>query len=178
MGTKLAVLLIRSIWSLPANPLNVPAKLLAGYKVGDMTYKVHLDGYDFVPYLGGQAARGPRESFFYFSDEGDLMGLRYDNWKFAFAVQPAPGTMRVWQQEFEHPRIPYIFNLRTDPFERAPITSNTYYDWLLDHAFLLVPAQAYVGQFLATFKDYPPRQKAASFSIQQVLEKMGDPQGD
>ena len=157
---------------------DVPAKLLAGYKVGDMTYKVHLDGYDFVPYLGGQAARGPRESFFYFSDEGDLMGLRYDNWKFAFAVQPAPGTMRVWQQEFEHPRIPYIFNLRTDPFERAPITSNTYYDWLLDHAFLLVPAQAYVGQFLATFKDYPPRQKAASFSIQQVLQKMGDPQGD
>ena len=157
---------------------DVPAKLLTGYKVGDMTYKVHLDGYDFVPYLSGQAAKGPRESFFYFSDEGDLMGLRYDNWKFAFAVQPAPGTMRVWQQEFEHPRIPYIFNLRTDPFERAPITSNTYYDWLLDHAFLLVPAQAYVGQFLATFKDYPPRQKAASFSIQQVLEKMGDPQGD
>jgi arylsulfatase len=153
----------------------VPQKLLTGYTAGDMTYKVHLDGYNFVPYLSGQAAKGPRESFFYFSDEGDLMALRYDNWKLAFAVQPAEGTMRVWQQEFEHPRIPYIFNLRTDPFERAPITSNTYYDWVLDHAYLLVPAQAYVGQFLATFKEYPPRQKAASFSIQQVLEKMNGP---
>jgi arylsulfatase len=154
---------------------DVPQKLLSGYTVGDMTYKVHLDGYNFVPYLTGQAPKGPRESFFYFSDEGDLVGLRYDNWKLAFAVQPAEGTMRVWQQEFEHPRVPYIFNLRTDPFERAPITSNTYYDWLLDHAYLLVPAQAYVGQFLATFQEYPPRQKAASFSIKQVLDKMSEP---
>ncbi len=154
---------------------DVPQQLLTGYKVGDMTYKVHLDGYNFVPYLTGQAPKSPRESFFYFSDEGDLMGLRYDNWKIAFAVQAAEGTMRVWQQEFEHPRIPFIFNLRTDPFERAPITSNTYYDWLLDHAYLLVPAQAYVGQFLATFKDYPPRQKAASFSIGQVLQQLGQP---
>jgi arylsulfatase len=154
---------------------DVPQKLLTGYTIGDITYKVHPDGYNFVPYLSGQAPKGPRESFFYFSDEGDLVGLRYDNWKLAFAVQPAEGTMRVWQQEFEHPRIPYIFNLRTDPFERAQITSNTYYDWLIDHAYLLVPAQAYVGQFLATFKEYPPRQKAASFSIQQVLEKLGEP---
>jgi arylsulfatase A-like enzyme len=154
---------------------DVPQQLLSGYKAGDMTYKVHLDGYNFVPYLTGQAPHSPRESFFYFSDEGDLMGLRYDNWKIAFAVQPAEGTFRVWQQEFEHPRVPFIFNLRTDPFERAPITSNTYYDWLMDHAYLLVPAQAYVGEFLATFKDYPPRQKAASFSIGQVLEKLSEP---
>jgi arylsulfatase len=154
---------------------DVPQKLLTGYTVGGMTYKVHPDGYNFVPYLTGQAPKGPRESFFYFSDEGDLMALRYDNWKLAFAVQPAEGTMRVWQQEFEHPRIPYIFNLRTDPFERAPITSNTYYDWLIDHAYLLVPAQAYVGQFLATFEEYPPRQKAASFSIQHVLEELAEP---
>ena len=151
---------------------DVKEKLLTGYKVGDMTYKVHLDGYNFLPYLTGQAPKGPRESFFYFSDEGDLMGLRYDNWKIAFAIQTAPGTLRVWQQEFEHPRVPYIFNLRTDPFERASITSNTYYDWLLDRAYILVPAQQYVGDFLATFREYPPRQKAASFSIGQVLEKM------
>jgi arylsulfatase len=151
---------------------DVPQKLLKGYKAGDMTYKVHLDGYNFLPYFSGQAPKGPRESFFYFSDEGDLMALRYDNWKLTFAVQPAEGTLRVWQQEFEHPRVPYVDNLRTDPFERAPITSNTYYDWVLDHAFLLVPAQQYVGQFLATFKEYPPRQKAASFTIKQVLDKM------
>ena len=81
-------------------------------------------------------------------------------------------------KEFEHPRVPYMFNLRTDPFERAPITSNTYYDWLLDHAFLLVPAQAYVAKFLATFKDYPPRQKAGSFTITQALEKLSRPDGD
>jgi len=155
---------------------DIKEKLLTGHKVGDMTYKVHLDGYNFVPYLTGQDPKSPRESFFYFSDEGDLMGLRYDNWKIAFAVQTAPGTLRVWQQEFEHPRIPYIFNLRTDPYERATITSNTYYDWLMDHAFILVPAQKYVGDFLATFREFPPRQKAASFSIGQVLERMQKPQ--
>jgi arylsulfatase len=154
---------------------DVPQQLLTGYTIGDTTYKVHPDGFNFVPYLTGQTPKGPRDSFFYFSDEGDLMGLRYDNWKLAFAVQPAEGTMRVWQQEFEHPRIPFIFNLRTDPFERAPITSNTYYDWLIDRAYLLVPAQAYVGKFLATFKEFPPRQKAASFSIRQVLEQLSEP---
>ena len=153
-------------------------KLLNGYTVGDMTYKVHLDGYDFVSSLTGDASKGPRESFFYFSDEGDLTGLRYDNWKFAFAVQPAEGTLRVWMQEFEHPRVPYIFNLRTDPFERAPITSNTYFDWLMDHAFMLVPAQKYVGDFLETFKAYPPRQKAGSFTITAALAMMQRTDGD
>ena len=153
-------------------------KLLNGYTVGDMTYKVHLDGYDFVSSLTGDAGKGPRESFFYFSDEGDLTGLRYDNWKFAFAVQPAEGTLRVWMQEFEHPRVPYIFNLRTDPFERAPITSNTYFDWLMDHAFMLVPAQKYVGDFLETFKAYPPRQKAGSFTITAALAMMQRTDGD
>ncbi len=130
---------------------DVKDKLLSGHQAGGMTYKVHLDGYNFLPYLTGQEARSPRVEYFYFSDEGDLMGLRYDNWKIAF---------------------------RTDPFERASITSNTYYDWLLDHAFLLVPSQAVVGQFLATFKDYPPRQKAASFTITQVLQKLSGNNGN
>jgi hypothetical protein len=105
------------------------------------------------------------------------MGLRYDNWKVAFAIQPAPGTLAVWQKEFECPRVPYIYNLRTDPYERASITSDTCYDWLLDHSFLLVPSQVVVGQFLATFKDYPPRQKAASFTISQALEKLSGTNG-
>ncbi len=157
---------------------DIKEKLLAGYAAGGMTYKVHLDGYNCLPYLAGQESQSPRESFFYFSDEGDLTGLRYDNWKFAFAIQTAKGTLRVWQQEFEHPRIPYIFNMRTDPYERAPITSNTYYDWLLDHAFALVPAQKYVGDFLATFKEFPPRQRAASFTITKALEMMQKPTGD
>jgi arylsulfatase len=157
---------------------DIKEKLLGGYRIGDMTYKVHLDGYNFLPHLTGQEAKSPRVEYFYFSDEGDLMNMRYDNWKMVFALQPVEGTLEVWQKEFEHPRVPYIYNLRTDPFERATITSNTYYDWLLDHAFMLVPAQALVGQFLATFKDYPPRQKAASFTIQQILEKMSQPSGD
>jgi arylsulfatase len=133
---------------------------------------VHLDGHDFLPYLTGQVKTGPREDFFYFSDDGQLTGLRYDNWKIVFAEQRQPGTMQVWAEPLVTLRVPKIFNLRTDPYERADITSNTYWDWVINHVFLLVPAQAYVGQFLATFKQFPPRQKAASFSIDQVMEQL------
>src|SRR4029078_1833242 len=150
-------------------------RMSKGYKVGDMTYKVHLDGDNLVPYLTGQTAKSPRESFFYVNDDQQLNGLRYEGWKTVFMEQRAPGTLRVWAEPFTTLRLPKILNLRTDPYERADITSNTYYDWLLDHAFLLVPAQDYVGKFLATLKDYPPRQKAASFNMDQVLEKLKDP---
>ncbi len=151
---------------------DIKEKLLKGYKVGDRSYKVYLDGFNFLPYLTGQAEHGPRQSFFYFSDDGDLTGLRYDNWKIVFAEQRALGTLQVWSEPFVKLRIPKIFNLRLDPYERADTTSNTYYDWLLDHAFLLVPAQEYVGQFIGTFKDFPPRQKAASFTVDQVLDTL------
>ena len=151
---------------------DLTSKLLKGFKAGGTTYKVHLDGYNFVPCLTGQQQKCPRDDFFYFSDDGDLTGLRYDNWKFVFAEQRAPGTLQIWAEPFVRLRLPKIFNLRSDPYERADVTSNTYYDWLMDHAFMLVPAQQYVGKFLATFKDYPPRMKAASFSIDQVLETM------
>jgi arylsulfatase len=161
-----------------AGDTQVKDKLLKGDKVGDMTYKVHLDGDNLVPYLTGQVAKSPRESFLYINDDQQLTGLRYDNWKIVFLEQRAPGTMLVWANPFTNLRLPKIFNLRTDPYERADITSNTYYDWLIDHAFLLVPAQAYVGQFLATFKDYPQRQKAASFNMDEVLSKMKEPSGD
>ena len=152
-----------------AGDTQVKDKLLTGYKVGDMTYKVHLDGDNLVPYLTGQAPKSPRESFLYINDDQQLIGLRYDNWKLVFIEQRAPGTLRVWSEPFTNLRVPKIFNLRTDPYERADITSNTYYDWLLDHAFQLVPAQDYVGQFLMTFKDYPQRQKAASFNMDEVM---------
>jgi arylsulfatase len=151
---------------------NAKDQLRKGLKVGKMTYKVHLDGYNLLPYLTGQEAKSPRQDFFYFSDDGDLLGLRVENWKMIFAEQRAPGTLRVWAEPFTPLRVPKMFDLRADPYERADITSNTYYDWLLDHAFLLVPAQAYVGKFLQTFKEFPPRQKAASFSIDQALEKL------
>lgn len=157
---------------------DIKEKLLAGHQVGGTTFKVHLDGFDFVPYFTGQAPKGPRESFFYFSDEGDLTGLRYDNWKFVFLEQDAPGTLAVWSKPFTKLRVPLIINLRTNPYERAPITSNTYYDWLMDHAFLLVPAQSYTAQFISSFRDFPPRQKSAAFNLEGVLKQMQDPIGD
>ena len=150
----------------------VTNKLLQGYRVKDMTYKVHIDGYNLLPYLTGQAEKSSRESFIYINDDQQVTALRYDNWKLVFMEQRAEGTLRIWADPFVTLRLPKIFNLRTDPYERADITSNTYYDWLMDHAYLLVPAQAYVVQFLATFKDYPQRQKAATFNLDQVLEKL------
>ena len=161
-----------------AGDTQVKDKLLKGYKVGDMTYKVHLDGDNLVPYLTGQAPKAPRESFLYVNDDQQLVGLRYDNWKLVFMEQRARGTLQVWSEPFTTLRIPKIFNLRTDPYERADITSNTYYDWLLDHAFLLVPAQDYVGQFLLTFRDYPQRQKAASFNMDEVMQKLKESHGE
>jgi arylsulfatase len=154
---------------------DIKEKLMKGHKVGEKTFKVHLDGYNLVPYLTGAAQESPRKEFFYFSDDGDLVGLRYDNWKAVFAQQRAPGTMLVWGEQFVRTRIPWIFNLRTDPYERSTITSNTYWDWYFDHVYLLVPMQGFVGQFLATFKEFPPRQKAASFTIDQVMNQLQQP---
>jgi arylsulfatase A-like enzyme len=133
---------------------------------------VHLDGYNWLPYLTGETTESPRESYFYFSDDGDLLAMRYDNWKVHFAQQRDPGTLELWGEPFVKTRMPWLYNLRTDPYEKASITSNTYWDWYIDHIFLLVPAQGLVGDFLATFKDYPPRQKAASFTIDDALEML------
>jgi len=155
----------------------VTDKLLKGHQVGAMTYKVHLDGYNLVPYLTGQVDKSPRESFIYINDDQQVTGLRYDNWKIVFMEQRAPGTLRVWAEPFVSLRVPKLFNLRTDPYERADITSNTYYDWFVDHAFVMAPAQAYVANFLTTFKDYPQRQKAASFNLDEVLQKMKESPG-
>jgi len=156
---------------------DVMDRLKAGYKIGDTTYKVHIDGFNFLPYLTGQEARGPRPGFFYFSDDGDLLALRYDNWKVVFAEQRSRGTFELWAEPFTHLRVPKLFNLRTDPLEHADVTSNAYYDWMIDHLFLFIPAQAMVGEFLAMFKGFPPRQKAASFTIDQVLAKLQEPGG-
>ncbi|HHP0585998.1 TPA: sulfatase-like hydrolase/transferase, partial [Vibrio harveyi] len=150
----------------------IKEKLLKGYKAGDKTFKNHLDGYNFLPYLTGKEDKGPREEIFYFTDDGDLSSLRFRNWKIVFLEQRAKGTLQIWAEPFTPLRVPKIFNLRMDPYEVADITSNTYYDWLIDHAYMLVPAQAYVGKFLETFQEFPPRQKAASFSLDQVMEKL------
>ncbi len=153
--------------------------LLDGYRSRALgrEYRVHLDGYNFLPVLTGQIDRGPRNEIFYFSDDGDLTALRYRDWKMIFMEQRTQGTLAVWADPFVPLRVPLIFNLRRDPYERAQITSNTYYDWLLDRAFMLVPAQAYVAEFLSTFQEYPPRQKAASFGLDQVMDKLVPPGG-
>jgi arylsulfatase len=155
-----------------AGDTEVKEKLLTGYQVGSKTFKVHLDGYNLVPYLSGEQEKSPRIDYFYFSDDGDLLALRYDNWKVVFAEQRATGTLEIWQEPFVQLRFPKLFNLRTDPLEKADITSNTYWDWILDHVYLFLPAQKFVGDFLGTFVEFPPRQKAASFTIDQVLEKL------
>jgi arylsulfatase len=128
-----------------------------------------VDGYNLLPYLTGQE---PRNGFIYFSDDGNLVGVRFDNWKVVFMEQRAEGTLRVWSEPFVALRLPKLFNLRTDPFERADITSNTYNDWLLHHGSIMQAATELVGDFLKTFKEFPPRQKAASFTIDQAMAKM------
>ena len=152
---------------------DIKAKLKkGGVSAINRKYKVHLDGYNFLPYLTGKDKTGPRKEIFYFSDDGDLTALRYNDWKLIFMEQRAEATFQAWREPFVPLRIPLLENLRRDPYERALVTSNTYDDWFLDRAYLLVPAQAYVGQFLKTFKEYPPRQKAASFSLDKVMEKL------
>ncbi len=146
-----------------------------GVSAIDRTYKVHLDGYNFLPYLTGKEEQGPRHEIFYFSDDGDLTALRFDDWKLVFMEQRATGTLELWANPFTPLRVPLIFNMRRDPYERAQLTSNTYYDWLIDHVFLLVPAQTYAGKFLETFKEFPPRQEAASFNLEKVMKQLADP---
>jgi arylsulfatase len=154
---------------------DIKENLLTGHQAGERSYKVHLDGYNLLPYLTGEEANSPRPGFLYFSDDGDLVAMRYDNWKLVFMEQRTAGTLQIWAEPFVLLRVPKLFNLRTDPFERADITSNTYFDWMLDHVFLFVPAQTLVARFLESFREYPPRQKAASFSLDQVIEKLTAP---
>ena len=145
-------------------------QLLKGMKVGNKTFKVHLDGYNITDALAGKAP-SPRHEFFYFSDDGNLLALRYNQWKLVFAEQREHG-LNVWQETFATLRFPKLFNLRSDPFETADEEGMDYERWRVEHAFVLVPAQQYVGQFLSTFKEFPPRQKVGSFGIDKVLEKL------
>jgi arylsulfatase A-like enzyme len=150
---------------------DIKEKLLAGLKVGDKTFKVHLDGYNFLPYLIGQTKESPRQEFFYFSDDGQLVALRYGRWKLVFAEQRAHG-FDVWQDPFVTLRLPKLFDMLGDPFERADKDSIDYAHWRIERAYLLVPAQAFVGKFLQTFKEFPPRQKPGSFNLDTVLQTL------
>jgi arylsulfatase len=148
-------------------------KLLRGHQAGAKTFKVHLDGYNQLPHLTGQQPRSARKEFIYFNDDGDLVALRYENWKFVFEEQRAQGTLRIWAEPFTKLRVPKLFDLRADPYERADVTSNSFYEFFMtDGAGPFIAVQAVVAPFLATFKDYPPSQRPSSFSIDQLVEKM------
>src|SRR5687768_4870589 len=151
---------------------DIVEKLKAGHNVGDKAFRVHIDGYNLLPYLTGEVDKSPRNAFIYFSDDGDVLAIRIDNWKIIFMEQRQQGTLQIWAEPFVVLRVPKLFNLRTDPFERADTTSNTYWDWYMSKAYMVLAAQALVTEFLVTFADFPPRQKAASFTIDQALEKM------
>ena len=151
---------------------DIKDRLLNGTTIAGKEYKNHLDGYNQLDYLTGKADRGARKEFFYFNDDGEVVGMRYENWKVVFKEQRAKGTLNIWAEPFTPLRVPKLFDLRADPYERADITSNTYYDWLIDRVYILGPAQAEVGKFLATFKDYPPAQRPDSFSIDQIQEEL------
>ena len=151
---------------------DIKAKLVKGTKITGKTSKVHLDGFNQLPYLTGQQAQSARRDFFYFNDDGDLVGLRYENWKIVFMEQRAKGTLEVWAEPFTPLRVAKFFDLHADPYERADVTSNTYWDWMISHAYIMYGAQAGAAQFLESFKDFPPSQRAATFTIDQAMEKL------
>jgi len=153
---------------------DIKSKLLKGHKAGPKKFNVHLDGYNMLPYWTGQETESPRKEMFYFTDDGQLSALRYGQWKVMFTVQKAHG-IHVWQEPYVTLRAPQIINLLRDPFERADWESGAYEKWYFERLFLLTPAAAYVGQFISTFHEYPPRQKPGSFNLDRVMESLQKP---
>ncbi|MBX3366905.1 MAG: arylsulfatase [Phycisphaeraceae bacterium] len=154
----------------------VIADLQKGRKIGETTYKVHLDGHNLMPALQGNAAEWPRKDFIYWTDDGNVAALRYDHWKMVFLEQRGHG-LEVWQEPFVTLRFPKLFNLRTDPFERADHEALGYAQWRIDRLFLIAPAGAHVAQWLQSFKDFPPRQKPGTFNLEHVMEAITKPHG-
>jgi arylsulfatase len=150
---------------------DVVQKCLTGYKVGNKTFKVHIDGYNMVPYITGQVKESPRKEFFYMSDDGEVMAVRVGDWKMVLSEQKGLST-RVWMEPFDKLRLPLIFSLRRDPFERAEFNSNVYYDWMINHVFMLYEMQAIVAAQIDNFVKYPPRQKPASFNLDAVMRQL------
>ncbi len=149
-------------------------KLKTGYRAIGRTYKNHIDGFNLLPYLTGQTKESPRNFFFYFSDDGDMLGLRFDNWKVVFMEQRCHGTMQVWAEPFTRLRLPKLFNLRTDPYEFADVTSNTYWDWFAQNAILALASQTVVAKFVETFKEFPAVQKPNTFTVDDALSKLSE----
>ena len=157
-----------------AGALDVVDKLKKGYKAIGRTYRNHIDGFSLLSYITGKSNESPRNFFFYISDDGDILAMRYHNWKLVFLEQRCRGTMQVWAEPFTRLRMPKLFNLRTDPYEFADTTSNTYYDWFFHNAYFIYAAQTGAAMFVETFKEFPPIQKPGSFTIDDAISKMGD----
>ena len=157
-----------------AGGLDVIDKLKTGYQACGRTYKNHIDGFSLLGHITGKDKKSPRNAFFYISDDGDILGMRYDNWKIVFLEQRCQGTLQVWAEPFTRLRLPKLFNLRTDPYEFADITSNTYYDFMLHNDYFIFAAQAGAAMFAETFKDFPPIQRPGSFTIDDAVAKMAD----
>jgi arylsulfatase len=154
---------------------NIKEQLVKGRNVNGRKVKVHLDGYNFLPYFLGEEDKGPRKEMFYFTDDGSVSALRYNDWKINFTEQRAHGA-DVWSEPYVILRLPMYTNLRMDPFERASHESMSYQEWAFNRLFILVPAQVIVGEFLQTFQAFPPRQKPGSFSLDRVLEELQEGQ--
>ena len=150
---------------------DIAGQLKAGATLNGEKYKVHLDGHSMVGHLT-KGEKSPRQGFIYWTDEGEVAALRVDNWKAVFMEQRVNGTLQIWGEPFVTGRIPKLFNLRTDPYENADITSNTYWDWYLDRAFILIPMRGIIAKFIETLKEFPPSQKAGSFNLEKVVDLM------
>ncbi|MET0455214.1 MAG: arylsulfatase [Mycobacterium sp.] len=175
-GTVLTGIVSHNDWFVTllaaAGDPDIAERLRRGTDLNGTHFKVHLDGHNQLDYITGATDESPRMHFFYVSDDGDLTGLRYDNWKIVFMEQRVTGTLAIWLEPYVVLRAPKLFNLRTDPYERADLTSNTYYDWMIDRVWVFTPAQAYVANMLQTLIEFPQRQKSATFNLEQVMAKL------
>lgn len=149
-------------------------RLKKGATVNGRKFKNHVDGWNLLPYLTGEQDKSPRPGFVYFSDDGDVLGLRWNSWKIVFMEQRCRGTMQIWAEPFTPLRMPKIFNLRMDPYERADQTSNTYWDWMIHNAFWIYGAMAVLTKYLETFREFPPVQKPGTFTVEQAVDKMSE----
>ena len=165
-----------STFLVAAGEPDISEKLLNGHQTGDRTYKVHIDGFNLMPYLSGEAKESPRKYFFYISDDGDILAIRMGDWKTVLMEQRAKQLM-CWFEPFAKLRAPKMFNLRRDPFERADENSNTYWDWLLSHAYILMGCRRLWRSRSRTSFKYPPRQKPAAFNLDEVLRQLESESG-
>lgn len=156
-----------------AGETDIVDKLLQGYTAGEKTFNVHIDGSNMLPYLTGEVSESPREFFFYVSDDGEILAIRMGDYKVVLMEQRAT-RLQAWLEPFVTLRGPKMFHLRQDPFERADDNSNTYWDWLIDHLWVMYKMQGIVAQQIADFVRYPPRQKPASFNLDAVMRQLED----